>query len=114
MVFYFTLISTLATGLWLLFTAFSPMTWHGFLLLLGTGITATLAQLAMTRAYHKGATLVVTSLGYSTVLFASLWGIVLWNELLPPIAWFGMGLIVLGGLLSGIAGIKQAPAVAQK
>ena len=70
-VFYFTLISTLATGLWLLFTAFSPITWHG-LLLLGTGITATLAQLAMTRAYHQGATLVVTSLGYSTVLFASL------------------------------------------
>lgn len=113
-VFYFTLISTLATGLWLLFTAFSPVTWDGLLLLLGTGITATLAQLAMTRAYHKGATLVVTSLGYSTVLFASLWGIVLWNELLSPVAWFGMGLIVLGGSLSGILGIKLAPAVVRK
>jgi len=113
-VFYFTLISTLATGLWLLFTAFNPINWHGLSLLLGTGITATLAQLAMTRAYHKGATLVVTSLGYSTVLFASLWDIVLWNELLPPVAWSGMGLIIFGGLSSGILGIKLTSAAAQK
>jgi len=47
-------------------------------------------------------------------LFASLWGIVLWNELLPPVAWSGMGLIVLGGLSSGILGIKRAPAVMPK
>lgn len=113
-VFYFTLISTLGTGVWLLFTAFSPVNWDGLLLLLGTGVTATLAQLAMTRAYHQGATMVVTSLGYSTVLFASLWGILLWNEVLPPVAWLGMGLIVLGGTLSGILSIKQAPAVAPK
>ncbi len=113
-VFYFTLISTLGTGVWLLFTAFSPVNGDGLLLLLGTGVTATLAQLAMTRAYHQGATMVVTSLGYSTVLFASLWGILLWNEILPPVAWLGMGLIVLGGSLSGILGIKQAPAVTPK
>lgn len=113
-VFYFTLISTLGTGVWLLFTAFSPVNWDGLLLLLGTGVTATLAQLAMTRAYHQGVTMVVTSLGYSTVLFASLWGILLWNEVLPPVAWLGMGLIVLGGTLSGILSIKQAPAVAPK
>lgn len=113
-VFYFTLISTLITGIWLLFTTLNPITGHGLLLLLGTGMTATLAQLAMTRAYHKGATLVVSSLGYSTVLFASLWGILLWNEILPPIAWLGMGLIILGGSLSGILGFKQSPAVAQK
>ncbi len=113
-VFYFTLISTLVTGVWLLFTTFNPITWHGLLLLLGTGLTATLAQLAMTRAYHKGITLVVTSLGYSTVLFASLWGILLWNELLSPIAWLGMGLIILGGSLSGFLSVKLTPAVAQK
>ena len=113
-VFYFTLISTLITGVGLLFTTLNPITWPGLLLLLGIGVTATLAQLAMTRAYHKGVTLVVTSLGYSTVLFASLWGILLWNELLSPIAWLGMGLIILGGSLSGFLSVKRAPAVAQK
>ena len=113
-VFYFTLISTLITGVGLLFTTLNPITWPGFLLLLGIGVTATLAQLAMTRAYHKGVTLVVTSLSYSTVLFASLWGILLWNELLSPIAWLGMGLIILGGSLSGFLSVKRVPAVAQK
>lgn len=113
-VFYFTLISTVLTGVWLMSTTFSPVTVPGLLLLLGIGLTATLAQLAMTRAYHRGTTLVVSSLGYSTVLFASLLGIWFWNEILPPVAWFGMALIVLGGLLSGIIGIKLPPAVAQK
>lgn len=113
-VFYFTLISTLITGVWLLFTTFSPITWHGLVLLLGTGMTATLAQLAMTRAYHKGATLLVTSLGYSTVLFASLWSILLWNEVLSPVAWLGMGLIILGGSLSGILSFKLPVTLPQK
>ena len=113
-VFYFTLISTVLTGAWLLFTTFSPVNGSGLLLLLGTGLTATLAQLAMTRAYHQGTTLVVSSLGYSTVLFASLLGILFWNEILSPIAWVGMALIVLGGLLSGVLGFKIKTVAIQK
>lgn len=113
-VFYFTLISTVLTGLWLLFTTFSPITGQSLLLLLGTGLTATLAQLAMTRAYHQGATLVVSSLGYSTVVFACLLGIVFWDEMLSPLSWLGMALIVLGGLSSGIIGARLLPAAAQK
>lgn len=99
-VFYFTLICTVGAGTWMLLGAFHPVTPKNFLLLLGLGITATLAQLALTRAYRTGKTLVVGALAYSTVVFASLWGILLWNEVLPPSAWLGMGLIVASGLLS--------------
>lgn len=99
-VFYFTLISTLGAGVWMLLGTFHPITPGNFLLLLGLGITATLAQLALTRAYRTGKTLVVGALAYSTVVFASLWGILLWGEVLPPSAWLGMGLIVASGLLS--------------
>lgn len=106
-VFYFTLICTLCTGAWLLLTTFNPITLDNIFILIGLGLTATLAQLAMTRAYRMGATLVVSSLGYSTVLFAGLWGMFFWNEVLPPIAWLGMGLIVLGGSLSGIISVKH-------
>ena len=109
-VFYFTLISTLITGVWLLFTTFSPVTSYGLLLLLSIGMTATLAQLAMTRAYHQGVTLIVTALGYSTVLFSSLLGILLWDEVLSPIAWLGMSLIILGGSISGVLSFKQISA----
>lgn len=106
-VFYFTLISTLGTGAWLLLTKFSLITWHGLLVILGIGITATLAQIAMTRAFHKGVTLVVTSLGYSTVLFASLWDLFLWDEVVTPIAWLGISLIILGGSMGGILGFRN-------
>jgi drug/metabolite transporter (DMT)-like permease len=106
-VFYFTFISTLGTGAWLLLTTFSVITWHGLLVILGIGLTATLAQIAMTRAFHKGVTLVVTSLGYSTVLFASLWDLFLWDEAVTPIAWLGIGLIVLGGSMGGILGSRN-------
>ena len=107
-VFYFTVICAVITGIWLLLTAFSPVTQQNIHLLIGIGITATLAQLAMTRAYRTGTTLVVSSLGYSTVLFAGIWGVLIWNEILPPVAWLGMGLIILGGATSGLLGHKMA------
>jgi drug/metabolite transporter (DMT)-like permease len=113
-VFYFTVISTVVTGIWLLFTTFNPVTQQNLHLLIGIGITATLAQLAMTRAYHTGATLVVSALGYSTVLFAGIWGISIWNEILPPVAWLGMVLIILGGAISGILNYRMLIAVVRK
>ncbi len=105
-VFYFTLISAIITSIWMLFNTFHPITPVNFLLLLGIGITATLAQLALTRAYRTGKILVVGALAYSTVVFASLWGILIWGELLSLTSWLGIGLIVAGGLLSLRASIK--------
>ena len=67
-VFYFTLICTFGGGIWMGVHAFHPVSPRNFLLLLGLGTTATLAQLAMTRAYREGNTLVVGSLAYSTVI----------------------------------------------
>lgn len=99
-VFYFTLICTVITGAWLSLTTFSAITSNNIWLLVGVGITATLAQLALTRAYRFGKTMVVSALAYSTVLFAGLWDVFFWNEILPISAWMGMGMIVLGGLLS--------------
>jgi drug/metabolite transporter (DMT)-like permease len=74
-------------------------------LLAGLGTSATLAQLAMTRAYRTGNTLVVGSLAYSTVIFASLWGIVLWQEFLPLGSWLAIALIVASGIIS----LKASP-----
>jgi len=99
-VFYFSLTATLGSGLWILFDTVHPITLQGFALLLGLGSTATLAQLAMTRAYRTGKTLVVGSLAYSTIVFASLFGILLWDETLPLSSWLGMALIIAGGMLS--------------
>jgi drug/metabolite transporter (DMT)-like permease len=59
----------------------------------------------MTRAYHTGSTLVVGSLAYSTVIFASLWGILLWQEILPLGSWLAIALIIVSGVIS----LRSAP-----
>ena len=99
-VFYFSLIATIGSALWMLFDTVHAITLQGFAILLGLGGSATLAQLAMTRAFRTGNTLVVSSLAYSTIIFASLFGIVLWNELLPLSSWLGMAFIIAGGVVS--------------
>lgn len=106
-VFYFTLVCTIGAGLWMLIHTFHAITWSNAPILLGLGTTATLAQLAMTRAYRVGNTLVVGSLAYSTVIFASLFGIVLWSETLAPVAWLAIALIVASGVISSQSTARQ-------
>jgi len=99
-VFYFSLTASIGSGAWMLFDTVHAITPQGFVILLGMGSTATLAQLAMTYAHRVGNTLVVSSLAYSTIVFASLFGILLWNEVLPLSSWLGMAFIIASGVLS--------------
>lgn len=104
-VFYFSLVSTVGGGMWMLLHHFSRLAWQDLPLLLGIGVSATIAQLAMTRAYRTGSPLVVGSLAYTTVVLASLFGIVLWGETLSPDRWLAVTLIIL----SGIIGVRATP-----
>jgi drug/metabolite transporter (DMT)-like permease len=99
-VFYFTLISSIGAGLWMLFDHFHAIAWQDLPVLLGLGLSATIAQLAMTRAYRTGNTLVVASLAYATVVLASLFGVLWWHEHLSLDAWAAIGLIILSGVIS--------------
>lgn len=99
-VFYFTLLSTIGAGIWMIFDSFHQLDWQDLLVLLGLGLTATIAQLAMTRAYRTGDTLVVASLAYVTVLLASMFGVIWWHEHLSPDEWIAIGLIILSGVIS--------------
>jgi drug/metabolite transporter (DMT)-like permease len=99
-VFYFSLVSTIGGSLWMLLHHFSPLAWSDVPLLLGIGASATIAQLAMTRAYRTGHAMVVGSLAYTTVILASLFGIILWGETLSLDRWLAVGLIILGGIIS--------------
>ena len=99
-VFHFTLLSTVVSGIGMAVTGTHPVTAGNLWIVLGIGLTATLGQFAMTRAYHTGDTLVVGALSFTTVLFAALLGLAFWGETLQVGAWVGMALIVAGGLLS--------------
>ena len=45
------------------------------------GHSATMAQMAMTRAYRLGKTLVVANLQYTGIVFSSFWGVVIFGDL---------------------------------
>ncbi|MDE2441355.1 MAG: DMT family transporter [Betaproteobacteria bacterium] len=97
-VFYFSLVSSVGAGVWLLFSEIHTVDRHSALLLFGVASFATVAQLAMTRAYSRGKTLTSAALAYSTVIFSSLFGMLLWGEVLDASAWGAIGLIVLSGI----------------
>jgi len=99
-VFYFTLISTIGAGAWMLLQNFTAVSWQDLPLLVGLGVSATIAQLALTRAYRTGNTLTVASLAYVTVVLASIFGAVLWQEQLSISEWLAIGLIILSGIVS--------------
>jgi S-adenosylmethionine uptake transporter len=99
-VFYFTLSGTALGLVGSLITGFSAHDARGLALLLGIGVTATLAQLAMTRAYGYGHTLVVANLQFVAVVVASLLGIALFSDRIPPVGWIGILVIIGGGVLS--------------
>ncbi len=99
-VFYFTLISSIGGAIWMLLHHVSPLAWSDAPVLIGIGISATIAQLALTRAYRTGTPLVVGSLAYSTVVLASLFGILIWGETLSADRWLAVGLIILSGIIS--------------
>ncbi len=106
-VFYFSLVCTLGGGLWMLIHHFHPLEVKDIPVLAGMGICATIAQLAMTRAYRTGNPLVVGSLAYSTVVLASLFGILLWQEMLSLDSWLAVALIIGSGIMSVIANAQS-------
>lgn len=103
-VFYFTSVSTVGSAVFASVGGFHAFGLDGLLALLGVCICATLGQLAMTRAYHEGDTLTVGSLAYSTVVFTTLFSIVLWHDTLPLSSWLAMVLIIISGVLAARQG----------
>lgn len=103
-VFYFSLTGLVAGMLGTLFHAGASVprlhahSATGIALLLAIGVTATAAQMAMTRAYRLGKTLVTANLQYTGIVFSSAWGILIWGELLNWSGWLGIGIILASGI----------------
>lgn len=74
-----------------------PPAWLG---LIGLGLSGLVGQLAMTRAFGYGSTLLTAALQYTTIIFAALLGIMFWGDRQDALAWAGMGLVIGSGLLS--------------
>ena len=98
-VFYFSLVSTLATTPLLVLWPVMPQGWQ-WVWLLGTGVFAAGGQVFLTLAYHNAPAGQVSIWSYNHVLFALLIGLVVWGEQ-PGLVSIGGGvLIILAALLN--------------
>ena len=108
-VFFFALASALGGGAGMLVEGVSDWRWPAALWLLPVGVLAALAQLCMTRAYSRGATLVVANLQYAGIVFGALYGVLLFGDRLPLAGWAGMALIVASGVAATALRARAAP-----
>ena len=101
-VFWFGATASALCTAWQLASAgsFSPVRWSNAWLLLALGASGLIAQLAMTRAYRTGNTLVVGTFSYSTIVFGTVATILIWGERLSWLEWAGMAIIVASGILA--------------
>lgn len=117
-VFYFGIGATVAGGAAMLVIGHSP--WPGWpgLWLLPLGLFAAGGQLCMTRAYSRAVsargTLVVANLQYSGIIFASFYGILVFGDQLPWMAWLGMGMIIVSGIMATVLRAKAPTPAPEK
>jgi drug/metabolite transporter (DMT)-like permease len=108
-VFYFAVGSAVAGLLGMSVGGTSQWDWQHAWWLLPVGLLASLGQLCITRAYSRGATLVVASLQYFGIAFGAIYSVVLFGDAIPPLGWAGMALIVASGVAATILRARAAP-----
>jgi drug/metabolite transporter (DMT)-like permease len=106
-VFYFSLGGLMVGALWMSINGASAHTPRGLALLLAIGLLATLAQIMMTRAYRIGRTLVNACLQYLGIVFAFVFGVLLFDDPVTAFALAGMMLIVGAGLAATLLRTRQ-------
>ena len=93
---------------WFILGGVGQVDLHSAAYLVAIGVFATLGQVMLTFAYQRGHTLLVSLLGYSQVIFATLFGIVLWGEHPHMSSWLAMALIVASGIVATVF-VRSAP-----
>lgn len=101
-VFYFALATMVVGAAWMLVAGVSTWTWKSSPWLLLIGLTAAMAQLALTRAYGSSTshveTMVVANLQYSGILFAVLFGFLFFGESIDAMGCAGIAIVILSGI----------------
>jgi len=98
-VFYFSFLSSLCAGFLMIFSDINVDIFKHIWILLGLGISATIAQLALTKAYRVGNTLKNAGLSYLTIFFSSLLGLIIFSESLDGLSLVGILLIIMSGVI---------------
>lgn len=107
-VFWFGVFATLISAVPLLWAWQTPDA-ISLLWLLGMGLSATCAQLLLTRAYALAPAGQIGPFTYVSVVFGAIYGWIFWGELIDMVTFSGMLLVVLAGMLTMRRGAPAAP-----
>ena len=99
-VFYFTLFGTVwgFAGQYLTEGHYTPLTAENVPALLGMGLCATGAQLAMTRSWGSDNLLLTSAFQYSAIIFAAVFGLAVFDDPITPGAAAGIAVIMTAGV----------------
>ena len=95
-VFWFAVISAPILALGLPFYASAHTPWQWFLLL-GGGVLGLVGQLLLTASLRYGQVASVIVMDYSALVWATLYGWLIWDELPPGSTWLGAPVIIAAG-----------------
>ena len=101
-VFYFSFFNLLAGLIGSALFGFHGHDARGIALLAGVGLTGTLAQLAVTRAFGFGGTLLTANLGYTGIVFSTAWGYLVFGDQLHLSNALGMTIIVASSVIATV------------
>ncbi len=96
-VFYFTALSVPVLAPFLYWYA-APHNLHGWLMLLGVGISGGIGQIGFTASLRHAPVSTVVSMDYISLLWSTLFGWLIWQTLPTPYTWIGAPIIVASGL----------------
>ncbi len=111
-VFYFSLGTAIVGLVGIGFSGLTPwqeVSWEDAAWVVPIGILASLGQWCMTRAYRKGSTLVVATMQYSGIVFACIYSLIVFGDVIAPMGWAGIAVIVASGILATILRTRAMP-----
>ncbi|WEI19769.1 DMT family transporter [Acinetobacter proteolyticus] len=97
-VFYFCLIGSLLSVI-PMFWVWRPYHLQELLFLIGAGVLANVSQIFMSNAYRLAPAGQIAPVNYIAIIFAGLWGFLLWNEVPDLYSVIGFGIILSAILL---------------
>jgi drug/metabolite transporter (DMT)-like permease len=97
-VFYFSLFGSILMAGFLPFYSQPHSAWQ-WLLLLSIGVCGTFGQLLLTASLRLGAVTSVVVMDYSSLIWASLFGWLIWNQYPSAQTWIGAPLIITAGIV---------------
>ena len=99
-VFYLSLVSAAVGLIGAAALGFHGIDLRGLWLLLLVGVPAALAQLAVTRAFGSGGTLLTANLGYTGIVFATAWGYLIFGDVIRLNSALGMAIVVASSVVA--------------